>query len=69
MENIRAAKAEVKHDSIRRGQVYSTKQLVACGISAETIGLWESDGLKFAQPRTKSKFYLGDQIIRFMFEE
>jgi hypothetical protein len=55
---------------IRRGQIYTTKQIVkALGVARETIIKWKQAGLKPAKKGTKTELFLGDHIIKFLFDE
>lgn len=55
---------------IRLGQVYTTQQVIAAlKTSRETIDKWCGMGLKRSQRGTKSVYYLGDHLIKFLFEE
>ncbi len=61
---------DVHVDSIRRGQVYTTLEVVAAlGVSRETIDKWCNQGLRKSQRGTRAFFYLGDNIITFLFGE
>ena len=55
-------------DSIRRGQIYTTRQVAeALHVSRETIDKWGNLGLRKSQRGTRSAYYLGDHIITFLF--
>ena len=55
--------------SIRCGEVYASQQLLtSLGIARETLDKWINRGLAFARPNTRHQYFLGDDVIRFMFK-
>ena len=55
-------------DSIQRGKMYLATQVIShCRISKHTLQDWVAGGLRFKQPGTKQRFFLGDDIIDFIF--
>jgi hypothetical protein len=54
---------------IRLGQVYLSQEIIRnCGISKHTLESWILGGLRFKQPGTKQRFFLGDDLIAFIFQ-
>lgn len=53
---------------IRSGQIYTAKEIIArMKITNLTFQRWVNNGLRFSQPGTKSRYFLGDDLIAFMF--
>lgn len=52
---------------IRRDEVYRSDDVKAAfGIAKETLQKWMDDGLPYAQPSTRSCFFLGSDILDFL---
>lgn len=65
----RESARENQGDSIRRGQVYSTAEVIdGLGIASKTLDKWRSEGLRFSG-KAKTYLYLGDHLIAFLFGE
>lgn len=52
---------------IRRDEVYRSDEVMAAlGIGRDTLQKWLNDGLPYAQPSTRSMFFLGSDILDFL---
>lgn len=53
---------------IRRGEVYTSDQVVrSFGIAKATLQDWMRQGLRSTMRGSRTRFFLGDQIIDFLF--
>ena len=62
------SETKIKTDFIRRGQIYTRDQIsAALGVSPVTVDKWCNQGLQRSQRGTRAYFYLGDDLIDFLF--
>ena len=53
---------------IRRGEVYTSDQVVrSFGIAKATLQEWMRQGLRSTMRGSRTRYFLGDQIIDFLF--
>lgn len=53
---------------IRRGEVYTSSQVInGFGIAKETLQEWMKQGLRSTMRGSRTRYFLGDQIIDFLF--
>lgn len=61
--------AQTKRIRIRSGQIYLAEDVrEALKIASVTLNCWIEQGLRCSQPGTKSRYFLGDDIIEWLFQ-
>ena len=54
---------------VRRGEVYTSAQVITSfGIANATLQKWMRQGLRSTMCGTRTRYFLGDQIISFLFD-
>lgn len=55
---------------IERGRVYNSEQVIRhYTIGRDTLESWIDQGLRFGRRNTRTRYFLGDHLIAFMFGE
>ena len=55
---------------LMQGRIYTAGEiLTSFRITEKTLQTWIDEGLKPARKHTKTRFFLGDHIIRYLFSE